>query len=94
MPSRLAQGVDPVLDLAGVGEEDMGVLGGDEAAVGPLEQLEAEQGLGVAEHLGDRRLRDVEGARRRADRAVDVDGVEDLDVTKVHEAAALGMASG
>ena len=84
VPPRLAQGMDPVLDLADLGEQDMRILGRHQPAIGALEQLEAEQAFGVAQHLRDRRLRHVERPRRGADRTVDVDGVENLDVAQVH----------
>ena len=51
---------------------------------GALEQVEAEQRLGVAQRLGDGRLRHVERTRGGGDGAVDVHGMEDFDMAQVH----------
>jgi hypothetical protein len=41
----------------------------------------------MLQHLCHRRLRDDEGARRCADRAVGIDRVEDFDVAQIHSVA-------
>src|SRR3990170_4203501 len=89
IPSCFAQGVDPVLDLADLAEQSVGVFGCDETALGPLEQLEAEQRFRVAERLRNGRLRHVERSRGGADRAVHVDRVENFDVAQLHGPAAI-----
>ncbi len=83
---RLAQRAHPFLNVGHVAEQGMGILGRHEAAVGALEQFEAEQRLGMAQRLGHRGLRDVERTGGGADRSVDIDGVEDFDMAQVHVA--------
>ena len=81
---RLAQRMDAVLDFGDFGKQAVRILGRHEASAGAQEELEAEQRFGVAQRLGHRRLRNVERARRRADRSVDIDRVENLDVAEIH----------
>ena len=88
----LAQRVDPVLDLADLDEQQMRVLGRHQPAIGALEELETEQAFRVAQHLRHRRLRHVERPGGGADGTVDVDGVEDLDVSQIHAGSVIPSA--
>jgi hypothetical protein len=90
--ARLAQRIDPLLDLRDLGKQGMRVLGRHEPSPGPVEQREAEQRFGVAQDFRHRWLRDVEHPRRGADRAVDVDRVEDFDMAQVHRPATMADA--
>jgi hypothetical protein len=85
IPPRLAQCVNAILYFADFGEERMRVFGRHQPAIGPLEQLESEQSLGVPKHLRHRRLRHVQSTRGGTDRAVHIDGVEYLDVAQFHK---------
>jgi hypothetical protein len=60
-------------------EERHGILGRHRHAAALAEQRKAGGALQVADRAADRRLRDVDGARRGADSAVQHDGAEDLE---------------
>ena len=48
--------MDAFLNLADIVEQGVGVIGRYKAAVGALEQRKAEDGFGVTQRVGNRRL--------------------------------------
>src|SRR3546814_13152247 len=64
-------------DLA---KQRMGFVGRDKASARQSEQLEPDLILGMAQNLADRRLRDIQAARRGADRTADIYGLKAFDL--------------
>src|SRR3546814_7715321 len=62
----------------------MGFVGRDKASARQSEQLEPDLILGMAQNLADRRLQDIQAARRGADRTADIYGMKDLDLPDAH----------
>jgi hypothetical protein len=84
-------GLDAAEDLGRpVGQQPAG-RGEPDPAADPLQQLRAGLGLEPGEVMGHRRLRVVQLPRRRGDRAVAGDGVDDAQPGDVEHASTLPM---
>jgi len=87
-----AGGIDPPDDLGGaVGQQPAG-RGEPDPPADALQQLRAGLGLEPGEVMGDRRLGVVQLPRRRGDRSVARDGVDDAQTVDVQHASTLSMS--
>ena len=85
-------GVDASDDLGGAVGQQLPGRGEPDAAADALEQLRAGLGLEPGEVVGDRRLGVVQFPRRRRDRSVARDGVDDAQSSDVQHASTLSMS--
>ena len=84
-------GVDASDDLGRAVGQQLPGRGEPDAAADPLQQLRAGLGLEPGEVVGDRRLGVVQLLRRRGDRPVAGDGVDDAQPGDVQHASTLSM---
>jgi len=68
----------------GLGKQPLGLGRRDEPALGAIEELEAEFVLSVQQYLAERRLRNVEQARRARQRAASHDRSEHFELSGAH----------
>ena len=87
-----AGGVDPPDDLGGAVGQQLPGRGEPDPAADPLQQLRAGLGLEPGEVVGDRRLGVVQLLRRRGDRSMARDGVDDAQPVDVQHASTLSMS--
>ena len=86
-----AGGIDPADDLGGAVGQQLPGRGEPDPTADSLHQLRAGLGLEPAKVVGDRRLGVVQLLRRRGDRAMARDGVDDAQPGDVH-ASTLSMS--
>ena len=87
-----AGGIDAADDLGGAVGQQLPGRGEPDPAADPLQQLRAGLGLEPGEVVGDRRLGVVQLLRRRGDRSVARDGVDDAQPVDVQHASTLSMS--
>jgi hypothetical protein len=86
-----AGGIDAADDLGGAVGQQLPGGGEPNPAADPLQQLRAGLGLEPGEVVGDRRLRVVQLLRRRGDRPVARDRVDDAQPVDVEHVSTLSM---
>ena len=84
----LLQGFDAPLQFAHLLEKHMRLFRGNQPSFHDTKQGEADLRLGMAQHLADRWLGNMQGARGTADGSCLIDGVEDFDVAQFHHTPA------
>ena len=87
-----AGGIDPPDDLGGAVGQQLPGGGEPDPSADPLQQLRAGLGLEPGEMVGDRRLGVVQLLRRRGDRSMAGDGVDDAQPVDVQHASTLSMS--
>src|SRR6266487_5084957 len=87
-----AGGIDPPDDLRGAVGQQLPGLGEPDPAADPLQQLRAGLGLEPGEVVADRWLGVVQFSRRRGDRSMARDGVDDAQPSDVQHASTLAMS--
>ena len=86
-----AGGIDPTDDLGRAVGQQLPGRGEPDPSADPLQQLRAGLGLEPGDVVGDRRLGVVQFPRRRGDRSVAGDGVDDAQAGDVQHASTLSM---
>ena len=87
-----AGGIDAADDLGGAVGQQLPGRGEPDPAADPLQQLRAGLGLEPGEVMRDRRLGVVQLLRRRGDRSMARDGVDDAQPVDVQHASTLSMS--
>ena len=87
-----AGGVDAADDLGGAVGQQLPGRGEPDPSADPLQQLRTGLGLEPGEVVGDRRLGVVQLLRRRGDRSMAGDGVDDAQPVDVQHASTLSMS--
>jgi hypothetical protein len=87
-----AGGIDPADDLRRAVGQQLPGRGEPDPSANPLQQLRAGLGLEPGDVVGDRRLGVVQLLRRRGNRSMTRDGVDDAQPVDVQHASTLSMS--